>query len=208
MVQRVTVNHDIAGSNPAPGAKQNFVWYNGFMTLTEEIKNLIEFPICSDEVKQRILTRLKQGNLTREENPVSHFCAYFLPYDPKAKKIFIGHHKKSGLWLSPGGHIDRGENLLNTVEREIKEELGITMRFPQNKQPELITITDIKHDVRPCKEHFDFWFFIETDGHDSKVDYAEYHEVHWVTVAEARQLIIDKQNLLALEKIENSHFRL
>ena len=73
----------------------------------------------------------KGGLLTRDENPESHFCVYFLPYNQKTNEVFIIHHKKSGLWLSPGGHIDKGEDLLRAVNREISEELGIVDFFSE-----------------------------------------------------------------------------
>ena len=73
------------------------------MKLIDEIKDIILNAQVNSEVKERYVSRLENGNLTRKEDDVSHFCAYFLPYDTKTKKVFIVAHKKSGLWLSPGG---------------------------------------------------------------------------------------------------------
>ena len=82
--------------------------------LTSEVKSIIKDGIAREPVLLRFTERLKEGGLTRDEKPETHFCAYFLPYDEEIKKIFIIHHKKSGLWLSPGGHIDKGEDLTAT----------------------------------------------------------------------------------------------
>ena len=62
-----------------------------------------------NDVSLKYKDRIKQGDFTRDENPASHFCVYFASFDENKKEIFIGHHKKSGLWLFNGGHIDKGE---------------------------------------------------------------------------------------------------
>jgi len=55
----------------------------------------------------------------------------------------------------PGGHIDANESLLTTLNREIKEELGVSDFYTVRPKPFLLTITNIVTDVRPCKKHFD-----------------------------------------------------
>ncbi len=169
------------------------------MSLTEEITavSIPEFTVSG-----RYLARLAEGNLTRDEDVASHFCVYFLPYDPKTERVFIVHHKKSGLWLSPGGHIDRNEQLHEALEREAHEELGISYRAPAGLKPFLLTITPIVHGITPCKMHYDIWFGIPTDGSDFMVDPREFHETRWLTIADARKIVIDPSNLEALDKIE------
>jgi 8-oxo-dGTP pyrophosphatase MutT (NUDIX family) len=45
--------------------------------------------------------------------------------DGSPKKILLGLHKKLGVWLPPGGHIDPGETPIDSVIRETMEEAGI-----------------------------------------------------------------------------------
>jgi len=171
------------------------------MDLHEEIRSALDK--CPDqETKTQYETRLEKGSLARDEDIHSHFCAYFVPYNPANKTILVGDHKKSGLWLMPGGHIDANESLLETVNREIEEELGVANFFSERPEPFLLSITDIKHDVRPCKKHFDIWHVVETDGSDFKIDYTEYKEVRWITIEEARKIITDPANLQALDVLE------
>src|SRR6185369_9101284 len=98
------------------------------ITLALELEDLIKRKFSSDETALKYLERIKLGNLTKKENPQSHFCTYFAPYDPKAKQVFIGHHKKAGIWLFNGGHVDEGETLRDTLNREIDEEWGLDMK--------------------------------------------------------------------------------
>lgn len=173
-------------------------------TLPEQIKQIAEdFSGREPEAYRHYLKRLAETDpLTRDESGLSHFCVYFLPYNPKTKQIFLVHHKKSGLWLSPGGHIDKGELLLDTLNREIGEELGMQNFFPQLPDPFLITVTPIDNQAQTvCKEHLDIWFLVETDGANFHVDLNEFHSTKWVDYNEAKKLTTDENNLKALKLI-------
>jgi len=88
------------------------------MDLYQNIAKIIKREICdSEETYREFCQRLEQGSLTRDENPLTHFGTFFLPFNPKNKQLFLAHHKKSGLWIAPGGHIDKGEILLETLNR-------------------------------------------------------------------------------------------
>ena len=176
------------------------------MALIEEIKDIISSAQVSPKVLERYIERLESGKLTRAEDDVSHFCAYFFPYDTETKKVFIAAHKKSGLWLSPGGHIEPEEVLFDTLTREIEEELGTINPLPVNSKPLLLTVTDIKNDTRACKVHFDMWYFLPTNGSDFNIDSDEFHETKWVSIGEARDLMEDENNLEALDFIEHKLF--
>ncbi|MDO8579370.1 MAG: NUDIX domain-containing protein [bacterium] len=170
--------------------------------LAKEIKSVIDKGVAQESVALRFTERLKSGKLTRDENSTTHFCAYFLPYNKKTRKVFIIHHKKSGLWLSPGGHIDKGETLMATLNREIDEELGIKNKIKEKIKPFLLTITPIDNPIQPCKEHLDIWYRIPMDEDEINANTSEFHASHWVALSEARELITDRPNLEALEKIE------
>ncbi len=43
-------------------------------------------------------------------------------------KVLLVKHKKLGIWLNPGGHIDDGELPHQTAEREFFEETGVKVR--------------------------------------------------------------------------------
>ncbi|MBS0655346.1 MAG: NUDIX domain-containing protein [Verrucomicrobia bacterium] len=172
-------------------------------TLIDEIREYASNPAYgSQEVRQKFLARAEQGDLTRDADAQSHFCTYFLPYNPITRKIFITHHKKAGMWVSPGGHIDSGETLMQTVRREIREELGVECKTVQTLELFLLTITPIDNEPQRCKVHYDFWCLFPTDGTDFKVDPTEFHETRWVTFEQARQLVSDPANLQAFQKIE------
>ncbi len=172
------------------------------MDTVQSIAKIIDRAICDHEVTYRaFMQKVADGMLTRDENPKSHFCVYSLPYNSEKKKVFIVHHKKAGLWIAPGGHIDKGEDLLQTLNREISEELGVKNAFKKQPFPFLLTVTPIDNLVQPCKTHYDVWFIFPTDGSNFDVDSEEFYETRWLTIEEARKIVTDPENLKAIEAI-------
>jgi 8-oxo-dGTP pyrophosphatase MutT (NUDIX family) len=173
------------------------------MLLADEMRAVpIGSDIATDEVAREFFAKLNEGGYSRDENPIGHFGVYFSLYNPKTKEVFITHHKKSGLWLFPGGHLDKGESTIQTLTREMHEELGVVYDAPTNQKPFLLTITRINASRYACKTHYDVWYAAPTDGSDFKIDPSEFHETRWTSIEKARKLIVDEQNLQALTRIE------
>jgi 8-oxo-dGTP pyrophosphatase MutT (NUDIX family) len=175
--------------------------------LENQLRQWIDGGICSGDVARQFLTRVKEGRLTRDENPVNHFDVFFAAYDPVMKHIFFGHHKKADIWLFNGGHIDAGESPEQTLEREIEEEWGMSMSSAEIGRPLLLTINHIDESAKYlCRTHYDIWYFVklgEADFHpdQTKLD-KEFHETRWVNVSDAKKLATDPNTLEGIEKIE------
>lgn len=173
----------------------------------ERIRNIIKkYPQSS--VNSQFSARLEKGKLTRDENSSTHFCIYFAAYDLQSKQVFIGHHKKSGLWLFNGGHIDKRETPEEALKREISEEWGVKIDSQIIEDPKLITITEIKnkHQTTLCKEHYDIWYFIPVSKHNfnpmkKNLD-SEFYTTDWKTIEQARSVVTDPNNLKALSEFE------
>ena len=173
----------------------------------DSFKQIIDELALRDYTKKSTLQLFQKRiggdvRLTREENVSSHFCALFSPVCVKEQKVFIGHHIKSDSWLSPGGHIDKGESPLKTVVRECREELGYSLT---NEIIELFHITHFDNINRPmCAEHYDFWYIILFDTLVSfEVDTHEFREAGWYTIDEAltkKSLPVFKKELRLLRE--------
>lgn len=170
------------------------------INVNRELIKLVEnTPGVTVEIKQKFLSRISQGKLTREENPQSHFGAYFLPFDPKSRKVFLIHHKKSGLWLSPGGHMEINEYIQKTLIREAKEELCLKIQLEEIGLPFFLTITPISNHNYSCREHFDIWYLLKTDKFSINPNPREFHQSRWLTFSQAKTVVTDKNNLQAIE---------
>lgn len=181
--------------------------------LTVELEELLGGTgFAGDEMAEKFLERIKEGGLTKKENPKSHFCAYFAAYDSEAKEVFIGHHKKSELWLFNGGHIDENETTKESLIREIGEEWGLDGNNFQINSPAFFTITQIDNPTKqPCNFHFDLWCFLAIDKNNFKPNESnlleEFYEYGWKNLEEARNLMTHKNQLLAIDFMENNYFK-
>jgi 8-oxo-dGTP pyrophosphatase MutT (NUDIX family) len=180
--------------------------------LVNEINNIFSTEVSvTEEVRKAYLQRLTEGQLTRDENPQTHFCVYFAGFSPETNEVFIGHHKKSGLWLFNGGHIDEGETPTEALFREIGEEWGDVKQIglPEDAvgKPELLTITEIDNPTKQkCRRHYDIWHFVWADKNTFRPDQSkldkEFHETRWVSLDEAKSLITDPSTLEAIDHLD------
>jgi 8-oxo-dGTP pyrophosphatase MutT (NUDIX family) len=112
--------------------------------------------------------------------PPKHLVSYFALIDGARRLVLLGDHRKSGLWLPPGGHVEDGEDPRGTVSREAAEELGITAAFHPltGRKPFFLTVTPT---VGP-HSHVDvsLWFVLACDR-DAGLhpDPGEYRGVDW-----------------------------
>lgn len=96
---------------------------------------------------------------------------------------------KGGYWEFPGGKIDHRETQFQALQRELSEELGITVT-------EATFFQDIRFDYPEKSVHLYFWEVFAFDGEPSG---QEGQEVRWVALKdiadyqfpEANQAIVD-----------------
>ena len=97
--------------------------------------------------------------------------------------VLLHRHKKLGLWLQPGGHLDPGETPWEAARREAEEETGL--RFaPWGGTPPLAHL-----DVHPGGSghtHLDLRYVLEVAGDDTpRPPEGESQQVRWFTWDEA-----------------------
>jgi 8-oxo-dGTP pyrophosphatase MutT (NUDIX family) len=113
--------------------------------------------------------------------PPKHLVSYFVPVDKRRRSVLLGAHRKSGLWLPPGGHVEDGEDPRQTVLREALEELGI--RPAVAEEPFFLTVTP----TNASNSHLDvsLWFLIEV-GQDAELrpDPREFSDVRWLPLSQ------------------------
>lgn len=180
------------------------------MTTQQDIlTSLLKIGSVEPAVRQQYVSRIAQGKLTRDEDPLTHICVYFAGFDPSSKRVFIGRHIKSGLWLFNGGHMDEGEVPEETLAREMQEEWGHTVDLKTIGNPRLFSLTDIERpEVQTCELHYDIWYFVPlsegTFAPDQKFLEKEFYETAWMSIAEAHKCVDDPNTLEALGLIEES----
>lgn len=84
-----------------------------------------------------------------------------------------------GLWSFPGGHVERGETLVEALVREMREEVGIT----PTTFTYLGSISDPKEQSNPAAYHM---FAISAwDGGEPTMIGVEHTAIAWFTLASA-----------------------
>ncbi len=115
--------------------------------------------------------------------PSQHLVAYFVLFDPAHNKLLLVDHKKAGLWLPSGGHVEPGEHPRATVTRELREELYLDAHFLQDA-PLFLTVTDT---VGSNSRHTDvsLWYVLQGDATVMPAyDPKEFHGVAWFPLAQ------------------------
>lgn len=128
---------------------------------------------------------LRTGSMvhTKGEGNPRHYCSFFLPYDKKLGMIYLGHHKKAGDWIPPGGHIEIGETPSDAAIREMKEELGVDITKDLLK-PLTLSVKQINRPDSGCMAHYDIWHLVMIDKQDFDYLKGEYYDAGWFTIAD------------------------
>ncbi len=116
--------------------------------------------------------------LQKPDVPPQHLVSYFILLDPSYQQVLLVDHRKSGLWLPSGGHVEPGEHPRATVEREAQEELRIAAQFFL-PDPLFLTVTQT---VGQTAGHTDvsLWYVLIGDCQQSlDYDHDEFVQIVW-----------------------------
>jgi 8-oxo-dGTP pyrophosphatase MutT (NUDIX family) len=83
--------------------------------------------------------------------------------DRRADRVLLCDHRLAGLWLPTGGHVEPGEDPVDTVRREAMEELGVSAAFDAltGAEPFFLTVTPTVGDAVSRHVDVSLWFALE-----------------------------------------------
>ena len=95
-----------------------------------------------------------------------------------ARGVVLHLHKRLGLWLQPGGHIDAGETPWDAALREAVEETGLPVSFPGGGGLQPLAHVDV-HDGPRGHRHLDLRYLVEAEPVDPSPGPGESPDVRW-----------------------------
>jgi 8-oxo-dGTP diphosphatase len=156
-------------------------------TIRALVARLVPADLVEDEHRRLALAWLDgTGDIFRRIGPCTpspHLVSYFLLTDHDSGDVLLVDHRKAGLWLPTGGHVEPGEHAVTTVRREAGEELGIDAVFSAvtGEHPLFVTVTQAASAV---DQHTDvsLWFVLSHGmGQPLTPDPGEFREARWWT---------------------------
>lgn len=95
--------------------------------------------------------------------PAQHLVCYIVLVDREAQMVLLGAHKKAGLLLPSGGHLDPLEAPWDAAKREAQEELGSNFDPLFGKNPFFISIVEAIG-IAPTHVDVDLWYVLRADS--------------------------------------------
>jgi 8-oxo-dGTP pyrophosphatase MutT (NUDIX family) len=115
--------------------------------------------------------------------------------------VVLHRHKRMGIWLQPGGHIEPGETPEDAALREVLEETGLALIHPSTG-PRLVHV-DV-HAAPKGHTHLDLRYLLEAGDADPAPPAGESQDVHWFSWDEAIAAA-DPGLVGALRALHNHH---
>lgn len=92
-----------------------------------------------------------------------------------SRGVILHRHRKLGIWVQPGGHVDSGETPAKAALRESREETGLTVRLAH---PVALVHVDV-HPGPRGHTHYDFRYVVVADPDDPAPPPDESPDVFW-----------------------------
>jgi len=134
--------------------------------------------------RERFLSELDRLSSPCDEHAdATHVTASGIVVGPRGTVLHL--HKRLGIWMQPGGHIDAGETPPVAAQREATEELGLAVEHPA-LGPRLIHL-DV-HEAALGHTHMDLRYLLLGDDADPHPPPDESPDARWCAWDEALAL--------------------
>jgi predicted metal-dependent HD superfamily phosphohydrolase/8-oxo-dGTP pyrophosphatase MutT (NUDIX family) len=150
----------------------------------------IEFELMLGQIQRRVIAAVDEREAASARRILAELPRLDRPFDEHAdpmhitgsaivigpRGVVLHKHRKLGIWVQPGGHVDPGETPAQAAAREASEETGLPV--------ELASDEVIHVDVHPGPNghtHLDLRYLCTAPDRDPTPPPAESQEVFWLS---------------------------
>lgn len=170
------------------------------MTTTPDLGTQVRAVVPADE-REAASCQATLERLTWPGDPFDEFgsdhhvtaSAFVL----SSRGVILHVHKRLGIWVQPGGHVDPGEDPVAAARRETLEETGLEA---EHTDPPTLLHVDVHAGPRG-HTHYDLRYVLLAPPVDPTPPAGESPEVHWFDFAAARERC-EPTMVSALRKLE------
>ena len=154
----------------------------------------------------RMLELARQGAACeRSHFEPGHFTASAFVLSPDCRDVVLIHHKKLGIWVQPGGHVETTDaDLRSAARREVLEEVGLAELSPFSNGASPLFDVDIHlipaRKTEPAHEHFDVRFAFIAPTRDLVLS-EEVTDLRWVPLGDVQAMGTDESVMRAIKKL-------
>ncbi|MCP4421077.1 MAG: NUDIX domain-containing protein [Chloroflexi bacterium] len=115
-------------------------------------------------------------------------------------KVLLHCHKKLGIWLPAGGHIDRDELPEEAAVREVKEETGLNVTLYNPDVPLFAAdngacqlhrpVHLLLENINPYHQHIDFIYYATAVSADLAPSTGETNQIKWFTSTDLENTVM------------------
>ena len=143
--------------------------------------------------------------LSRSHFEPGHLTASAFVLAPERDAVLLIFHRKLGIWVQPGGHVEPGDvDLEAAARREVAEEVGLALVAGS---PAPIFDLDIhaipQRKNEPPHEHFDVRFCLQAPTREFLVG-DEVADARWIELSKIEELTSDESVLRPVRKLVSS----
>lgn len=153
-----------------------------------------EVAAARSPLREAYLAVLQHPDALRREHGPGHLTASGLVLEPDGTEVLLVLHRKVGLWLQPGGHVEEGDaSLAAAAVREAEEETGV-----RGLAVDPVPLRLDRHPA-PCgvEEHLDVQFLLRAPQGSTPGVSAESLDVRWWPVDALPRQRVDLAPLVA-----------
>ncbi len=120
-----------------------------------------------------------------------------LIFNPKKELLLLKSYKWPGLYMIPGGHIEKGETITAACKREVKEETGLEINGLK-----FVNLQEAVYDKQFFqKRHFIFLDYLARCKTTNVKLNSEAQEYYWISLPKALKLPLNSYTKKAVEDI-------